>query len=102
MKGIWGGRVVAAAVPGSAFAADLPSRSYAKAPAMAAPATNWSGLYIGGNVGYGWGTGGPDVALLPSSGLYVFLPTFGGCPQSPRGGAQKGFKLQTGPICYWS
>jgi outer membrane immunogenic protein len=37
----------------SALAADLPPRSYDKAPAMAAPATNWSGLYVGGNVGYG-------------------------------------------------
>ena len=41
----------------SAFAADLGERGmYAKAPAMA-PVANWAGLYIGGNVGYGWGDG---------------------------------------------
>jgi outer membrane immunogenic protein len=47
-----------------ALAADLPPRSYDKAPAMAAPATNWSGLYVGGNVGYGWGSG--DTSFSPT------------------------------------
>jgi len=98
MKRILGGMVVAAALSGSAFAADLPSRSYAKAPAMAAPATNWSGLYIGGNVGYGWGTGGPDVALLPSSDFSVFAPTFGGRRNGAVGGAQIGYNWQAGSI----
>ncbi len=36
-----------------AFAADMPVR-YAKAPAAAA-VYNWTGFYVGGNVGYGWG-----------------------------------------------
>src|SRR5712671_834410 len=67
MKRILGGMVVAAALSGSAFAADLDAHTYGKAPAMAAPASNWSGLYIGGNVGYGWGSGNtsfsPDPAL---------------------------------------
>jgi opacity protein-like surface antigen len=53
MKRILGGAVVAAALFGSAFAADLPSRTYAKAPAMAAPAYNWSGWYGGIRVGLG-------------------------------------------------
>src|SRR6266704_1610238 len=41
----------------SAFAADLPSRTYAKAPAMAAPAYNWSGWYAGLNAGWVGGSG---------------------------------------------
>ncbi|WP_315833391.1 porin family protein [Bradyrhizobium prioriisuperbiae] len=36
----------------SAFAADLPARSYTKAPAyVPAPIYNWTGFYIGGHVG---------------------------------------------------
>jgi hypothetical protein len=37
MKRILGGMVVAAALSGSAFAADLPLRTYTKAPAMPGP-----------------------------------------------------------------
>lgn len=39
----------------SAYAADLPARVYTKAPAIADPIYNWTGFYIGGNVGYSWG-----------------------------------------------
>ena len=36
----------------SAFAADLPARTYTKAPAYApAPIYNWTGFYIGGHIG---------------------------------------------------
>jgi hypothetical protein len=52
MKRMLGGMVMAAALSGSAFAADLPSRTYAKAPAMAAPVYNWSGWYGGLNAGW--------------------------------------------------
>jgi len=38
---------------GAASAADLPARTYSKAPAMVVdPAYNWSGIYFGGSVGY--------------------------------------------------
>jgi outer membrane immunogenic protein len=43
----------AAAFTGSALAADLPARTYSKAPAMVAPVANWTGCYIGGGGGYG-------------------------------------------------
>jgi outer membrane immunogenic protein len=36
------------------LAADLPARTYTKAPAMVAAAYNWTGFYIGGHVGWGW------------------------------------------------
>ena len=40
---------------GAASAADLPARTYTKAPPMApVMVSNWSGCYIGGNIGYGW------------------------------------------------
>ena len=39
-----------------ATAADLPARTYQPAPVMAS-VYNWTGFYIGGNVGGVWGTG---------------------------------------------
>jgi opacity protein-like surface antigen len=50
----------------SALAADLGPRAYTKAPMMAAPVSSWQGFYIGGNVGYGWGSGNTDFSFLPS------------------------------------
>jgi outer membrane immunogenic protein len=38
-----------------AFAADLPARTYTKAPPYVAPVYDWSGFYIGLNGGYSWG-----------------------------------------------
>jgi len=43
-----------AALTGSALAADLPARTYSKAPAMVAPAApNWTGCYINAGLGTG-------------------------------------------------
>jgi outer membrane immunogenic protein len=38
---------------GSALAADLPARTYTKAPAAVAPVATWTGCWLGGGVGYG-------------------------------------------------
>jgi outer membrane immunogenic protein len=60
---------MAAALSGSALAADLPSRTYAKAPAMAAPAYNWSGWYGGLNAGWVGGSGSVsnDASIISTS-----------------------------------
>src|SRR5580698_11428828 len=42
-----------AAFTGSALAADLPARTYTKAPMMADPVYNWTGFYIFGGAGGG-------------------------------------------------
>src|SRR5882757_2441459 len=42
-----------AALTGTASAADLAARPYAKAPAAVAPVYNWTGLWISGGFGYG-------------------------------------------------
>ena len=42
-----------AAFTGSALAADLPARTYTKAPVMPEPVYNWTGFYIFGGVGGG-------------------------------------------------
>jgi outer membrane immunogenic protein len=98
MKRILGGMVVAAALSGSAFAADLPPRTYAKAPAVA-PVTNWSGLYVGGNLGYGWGSGNTDFSFLPSPAGFGFNnTTLGARSSGVIGGAQLGYNWQIGSV----
>jgi outer membrane immunogenic protein len=39
----------------SAVAADLPARTYTKAPVYAAPIYNWTGFYLGGHIGAAFG-----------------------------------------------
>jgi outer membrane immunogenic protein len=39
----------------SALAADLPARTYTKAPVYVEPVYDWTGFYIGLNGGYSWG-----------------------------------------------
>jgi outer membrane immunogenic protein len=83
----------------SAYAADLP----AKAPVVAA-VYDWTGLYIGTNVGYSWGRGSTDGSVTGTrtvAGVGVTtLPTL---PLSGRadvngfiGGAQLGYNWQRG------
>ena len=97
MKRILGGMVVAAALSGSAFAADLGARTYTKAPAMAGPVTNWSGFYVGGNVGYGWGDGNTDFSFLPTPAAFGFNnTTLGARSTGVIGGAQLGYNWQIG------
>ena len=50
----------------SAFAADLPV--YTKAPPVVAPAYNWNGFYVGGNLGWGFANAdGTSSPLDPNS-----------------------------------
>ena len=83
----------------SALAADLPPRGmYAKAPAMAA-ATNWSGLYIGGNVGYGWGNNSTDFSFLPTPDVFeVNNASLRARSTGVLGGAQLGYNWQIGSL----
>ena len=50
-----------AAFSGSALAADLPARTYTKAPVMAEPVYNWTGFYIFGGAGGGVWDANTDV-----------------------------------------
>lgn len=79
----------------SAFAADLPERGmYAKV------AANWSGLYVGGNVGWGWGRKSSAIetedSTLPASPTLPIL--FDDKPQGVIGGAQIGYNYQMGAL----
>jgi outer membrane immunogenic protein len=59
------GSVVIASLLGAtgAFAADLPARTYTKAPVMVDPGYNWTGFYAGLNGGYSWGRSS-ETALI--------------------------------------
>jgi outer membrane immunogenic protein len=70
----------------SAGAADLPvTRAYQAAP-VAAAVFDWTGFYIGANIGYGWGSGS------------VAVGGFGGSENlnGVLGGGQIGYNWQTG------
>ncbi len=47
----------------SAFAADLPVKAYTKAPVYVEPVYDWTGFYVGGNVGYSWGNSDSTLSL---------------------------------------
>src|ERR1041385_4533048 len=66
-----------------AMAADMPARTYTKAPAYTGPAViyNWTGFYIGGHVG---GAFSGDNSLQSSDGRFL-------------GGVQGGFDYQFAP-----
>jgi outer membrane immunogenic protein len=44
-----------------AFAADLPMQTYKSPPPVVAQVYNWTGVYVGANGGYGWGTQDPLI-----------------------------------------
>jgi outer membrane immunogenic protein len=83
MKKILIGAAALAAFAGPAFAADMPARTYSKAPVYTAPAViyNWTGFYIGGHVG---GAFAGDTTLHGSDARFL-------------GGVQAGFDYQFAP-----
>ena len=51
-----------AAMSSTAFAADLPSRKAPPVYIPPPPVFTWTGVYIGAQIGYQWGTSGTDLA----------------------------------------
>jgi outer membrane immunogenic protein len=93
-----------------AFAADMPVKAPAKAPAAVATAYNWTGWYVGGNAGYGWGR---DTGALwdshvdpPGVGITNYFASGGNGlpgvkPSGVIGGAQLGYNWQAAPNWVW-
>lgn len=76
----------------AAFAADkpvAPARVYTKAPIMA-PAFSWTGFYIGGDVGYGWGTS----TGTSTNATGVFPLPYSASPNGVIGGGFIGYNYQ--------
>ncbi|MEJ0093916.1 MAG: outer membrane protein [Methylocella sp.] len=74
------------AVAGATLAADLP---YQEAPSGYAPIFTWTGLYLGGQIGYAWGT---DSFSGHSGGFAFSGPSF--VPNGVVGGAHIGYNYQ--------
>ena len=71
----------------AAQAADLPRQMYTKAPPPVAPVFDWTGFYIGGNVGYG--SAHADLTVGGVTGSENLTGVIGG--------GQIGYNWQTGP-----
>jgi outer membrane immunogenic protein len=82
---------------GSAMAADMPVKAPVKAPP---PVFDWTGFYIGGNVGYGWGHDDTDINPGPTPAVFVnLLPqNLATRPQGGFAGGQAGYNWQTGSV----
>jgi outer membrane immunogenic protein len=78
--------VAFAAIGGTAVAADLPS-SRAPAAPPPLPIFSWTGLYVGGQVGYGFGNDTATPAGFAPNGIK---------PSGVLGGAHIGYVYQTG------
>ncbi|MBU6461406.1 MAG: porin family protein [Bradyrhizobium sp.] len=78
----------------SALAADLPARIYTKAPVMADPGYNWSGFYLGGNVGYSWGRSNDTSTLTNGAGTTLFTSIGSSDLDGVVGGGQIGYNWQ--------
>jgi outer membrane immunogenic protein len=85
---------------GAASAADLPARTYTKAPPMVAdPAYNWSGWYAGVNGGYAWGNSTGDLssfspALAGAVAAGATQRFLGAKHEGGFGGGQVGYNWQ--------
>src|SRR5437016_10557604 len=86
--------LAALGVAAPAVAADLPARTYTKAPAYIAAVYDWSGFYIGANGG--WGTS--RKCWDTNSGLGGTFVAAEGCHDASGGvaGGQIGYRWQTG------
>jgi outer membrane immunogenic protein len=76
-----------------ALAADLPARTYTKAPAVVAPIYDWSGFYIGLN---GGGASSRECYTITSVAGAAVVPNSEGCHNATGGlvGGQLGYRWQ--------
>ena len=83
-----GAALFAVVLVAPAHAADVGNRMVTKAPAYVGPSYNWTGLYVGGHIGYGWGDRDwtfPATGVAASHDISGFL-----------GGGQLGYNYQVG------
>jgi outer membrane immunogenic protein len=87
-----------------ALAADMPLKA---PPAPVAPAWSWTGFYVGGNVGYGWGNGhgnwsASEIDILgdpcgaPGGASFCPATTTSNKLNGALGGLQAGYNWQIG------
>ena len=89
----------------TASAADLSPAIYTKAPPPVASVYNWTGFYVGGNLGYGWGENTGCCYSSFNDGLGGLAGFFGAggnvlpglSPRGWLGGGQVGYNWQVAP-----
>jgi len=79
----------------SAMAADLAARPYTKAPVMVDPGYNWTGFYVGGNIGYSWGRSNDTSTFTNGAGTTLFTTIGNSNLDGVVGGGQIGYNWQT-------
>jgi len=96
--------VIAALIGTPALAADMAVKA---PPPVSASAYSWTGFYVGGNVGYGWGgQTGNNLTITDPIGLFTGYCAAGGCqypsvnPRGTVGGGQIGYNYQAGSVVY--
>jgi outer membrane immunogenic protein len=78
----------------AALAADLPSRAPPPVYLPPPPIFTWTGIYVGGQIGYAWGSGSNNFnGFDPFSGA-AFATSAGGNPNGVIGGANVGYNYQ--------
>ena len=85
-----GAMAAAASLTSSAFAADLTP------PPPPVPIFTWTGLYVGGQIGYGWGQD-PITWSGTANDLDPAVGAFTANPQGVIGGAHVGYSYQYNP-----
>ena len=89
--------LAALAMTTAASAADnLPARSYNPVYTQPAPVANWSGFYVGGHAGYGWGSSNYDVVFAGFGTLANGSANASGA----FGGIQAGYNWQNGKFVF--
>lgn len=80
----------------SAMAADLTApKPYVKAPPVVATVYGWTGFYVGGNIGYGWGRSSNSVDISDlATGATLFTNTSSNDVDGVIGGGQVGYNWQ--------
>jgi outer membrane immunogenic protein len=78
----------------SAFAADLSPRMYTKAPAPVVTVYDWTGFYVGGNIGYSWGRSSDTSTLTNAAGTVLLTTADKSNLDGVVGGGQIGYNWQ--------
>ena len=79
-----------------AFAADLAVKQpvYTKAPVYVEPVFDWTGFYVGGNVGYSWGRSSDTSTLTNAAGTVLLTTSDKSNLDGVVGGGQIGYNWQ--------
>src|SRR5271166_3433873 len=88
-----------AALAAPAFAADLPVAYPTKAPAYVA-AYNWTGFYVGVNLGGAWARNTNTDTFFNAAGVPVGINSSSSTNSGVIGGGQIGYNWQTGNLVF--